>query len=503
MTKALHPARLLSLVALVAAMPAFSAERAAIVIGANKGGPTRSTLWFAERDAERIAHTFVELGEFDADKVKVLKQPTPQEVRAALAEADATLLRSRKEGQRTVLVVYFSGHAGAGALELASERLEFTELKRLVESSSADVKVAIVDACESGALTQVKGAKATSAIDFVVPTEDSARGVAYITSTAVGEVAQESAAIGGSFFTFHLETALRGAGDANGDGLVSLGEAFQYTSNRTISHTSTTDVGPQHPTYDFRMAGRGDVTLSDLRRAEATLVLKGASSVRWVVQQDKRLIAEASGAQALALPAGNYRVERRAGGDLFAGDVQLAKGQRLEVGELSKVTMVAARGKGGEDASTTVLGGVTAALPTLTGSAANLGGRLGVRQSLGAWGLRALAGYEAGSGTLASGAYSTQMVSLDGALLRRLVDSTVLLDAGLELGGQWTWQKLASGVAANASSGTLAATASFGVRAGPLVPQLSAWGGAKLLRVDDRLVVRPLISVALLVGVEL
>ncbi len=495
--------RLVLLSVALTAIAAQAAERAAVVIGANHGAPSRSTLWFAERDAERLARTFVELGDFDADKVQVLKQPSAKQVRDALATAEATLSQSRREGQRTVLVVYFSGHAGTGALELANERLEFTELKQLVEASNADVKVAIVDACESGALTQVKGAKATPAVDFVVPTEDSARGVAYITSTAVGEVAQESAAIGGSFFTFHLETALRGAGDANGDGLVSLGEAFQYTSNRTISHTSTTDVGPQHPTYDFKMAGRGDVTLSDLRRAEATLVLKGQSSERWLVQQNKRLIAETMGTQALALPSGTYRVERRSGGDLYAGELTLTKGQRLDVGELPKVSTVAARGKGGDDSSTMIEGGVLAGLPTLTGAALTMGGKLGVRQSLGLWGLRALAGYEGGTGTLAAGSYSTQAVSLDGAFLRRFVDGTVLAEAGLELGGQWTWQRLASGATVSASSGTLAATATFGVRAGPLVPQLTAWGGGKLVRVDDRLVVRPLVSIAFLVGVEL
>lgn len=495
--------RLLVLLAWVSGSVAFGAERVAVVIGANEGAPRRAKLWFAERDAERVARTFVELGDFDADKVQVLKQPNTAEVRAALAAAEVKLQKSRREGQRTVLVVYFSGHAANGALELGNERFEFHELKTLVEASAADVKVAIVDACESGVLTQVKGAKATSAIDFVVPTEDSARGVAYIASTAVGEAAQESAAIGGSFFTFHLDTALRGAGDANGDGLVSLAEAFQYTSSRTISGTSTTEMGPQHPTYDFRMAGRGDVTLSDLRRAEATLVLKGESSSTWLVQQNKRLVAEAPGGQALALPAGTYRVERRSGSDVFAGDVTLAVGQRLEVGTLPRVVALASRGKGGDEEHVQVMVGGAASLPLLSGSTAVLGARVGARVALGAWGVRLLIGYDGASGALATGAaWQTQAVDFSGAFLRRLIDALVVVDVGLEGGAQSTWQAL-PGTTLQAWSGTGAVTTTVGVRLGPVLPQVMAWGGAKVLRVDDVLRVRPLFGASLLLGVEL
>lgn len=496
--------RLLVLAVLVfASAEALAAERVAVVIGANVGAARRSKLWFAERDAERVARTFVELGDFDADKVQVLKQPAASEVRAALTTAEVKLQQSRREGQRTVLVVYFSGHAANGALELGEERFDFHELKALVEGSSADVKVAIVDACESGVLTQVKGAKATSAVDFVVPTEESARGVAYIASTAVGEAAQESAAIGGSFFTFHLDTALRGAGDANGDGLVSLAEAFQYTSSRTISGTSTTELGPQHPTYDFRMAGRGDVTLSDLRRAEATLVLRGGASSTWLVQQRQRLVAEAPGGQALALPAGTYRVERRTGGDVFAGDVTLATGQRVEVGELPKVVALAGRGKGGDEGRVELMAGGFVGAPMLTQSSALLGARVGARVGLGAWGVRLLVGYEGASGTARSGAaWQTQALDVTAAFVRRLVDSSVVFDVGLEAGAQSTWQAL-PGATLNAWSGAASATATFGVRLGPVIPQLMAFGGAHVLRIDDVLQARPRVGAGLLLGVEL
>ena len=65
------------------------------------------------------------------------------------------------------------------------------------------------------------------------------QGTAFVTSTAVGEAAQESASIGGSFFTHHLDIALRGAGDADGDGRITLAEAFRYTAARTLAGTAS------------------------------------------------------------------------------------------------------------------------------------------------------------------------------------------------------------------------------------------------------------------------
>src|ERR1700687_3453849 len=134
---------------------------------------------------------------------------------------------------------------------------------------------ASVEACDAGTLTQVKGARASPAVSFPLPGDDSVEGVAFVASTAAGESAQESAALGGSFFTHHLEVALRGAGDADGDGRVTLAEAFRYASGQTVSGTFGTQAGPQHPTYALRMSGRGDVVLAGLRGAGAHLILPG------------------------------------------------------------------------------------------------------------------------------------------------------------------------------------------------------------------------------------
>src|SRR5207302_1307787 len=106
------------------------------------------------------------------------------EVRAALEQAEAMVAQARRSGERALLVFYFSGHAGAGGLEMGDERLGYDEVRAFLTRSSADTKVGIVDACEAGELTQVKGARPAPAVDFALPTEDSVQGTALIASTA-------------------------------------------------------------------------------------------------------------------------------------------------------------------------------------------------------------------------------------------------------------------------------------------------------------------------------
>jgi len=174
---------------------ARAAARFAVVIGNNHGAAGRARLWFAEKDAERFASALRELGDFAPDRIVLLQGGTPSAVHEALAATEARIAAARSSGERALLVVYFSGHAGPQGLELGDQRIGYDELRKSVTSSAAEAKVAIVDACEAGALTQVKGATAAPALDFPLP-EDAVQGTAFLASTAVGESALESLCAG-------------------------------------------------------------------------------------------------------------------------------------------------------------------------------------------------------------------------------------------------------------------------------------------------------------------
>jgi hypothetical protein len=489
------------LAALVPAAGSASA-RFALVVGENRGAPDRPALWFAERDAERFSRTLTELGDFAPDDVRVLLGAPLARVREALAAVEARAAAARQRGEHPLLVFYFSGHADGRGMELGAERLSFAELRQLVSASSAEAKVAIVDACEAGLLTQVKGASADPAMDFPLPSDERVQGTAFVASTAVGEAAQESAVLGGSFFTHNLEVGLRGAADADGDGLVTLGEAFRYTSARTLSGTLATEVGAQHATYDFRMSGRGDVVLTDLRRASTRLVLPRDPGASYVLRGPDSLLAEVTGGAkpvTLALPAGHYRVERRGAAGPTAAELLLEQGATTSLPPLAPTRYELARSKGGPKPGLVFAGAGTFTLG-LPGFGAAPEAQLGVRKELGPIGLRLRLDY-AGKAVRdrVLGRYDLTYVGGALAALYPLNASRVLIEAGPELGYGYATQRLASSGRGFGSSVFFGgAAAMVTVPFGPVRLGADAGLGVQAFRLDGHGAARPAASLALL-----
>ncbi len=483
---------------LVAAAPAGAAQRFAVIAGNDEGGQGRARLWFAEKDADRIAEAVRELGDFAAANVIVLRGKSADDVRAAIASLNGRILQARAAGERTLLFFYYSGHAGAAGLELGDSRLRFDDLRALINSSAADTRVAVVDACDAGRLTQTKGATFANTVDFALPS-DQVEGTAFIASSAAGEAAQESAEIGGSFFTHHFELGLRGAADSDGDGQVTLAEAFRYTSVRTTSGTAATEAGPQHPTYDIRMSGRGDVVLADLRRAEATLRLPADARATFILRGPQNLLAEIPGSAeplALALPAGRYTVERRAPEGRASTELTLARADVIALPALSPTRYERARQKGGPAPLVAFAGaGVTTAPLPGFGIAPAL--RAGIRKELGELGLRIQAEVARKDVTDQALRYTYWSAAGAAALVLPLVDGPVFLEGGL-LAGYSVASQATVNAGTHTGGGPIAGAVLQGTtRMGPMRLGLDLQAEARFFRLDGSSVVRPGASLSL------
>ena len=123
-------------------------------------------------------------------------------------------------------------------MHLGTTRLDFTRLTSLVDQAGATLKVLVVDACRSGELTRVKGARPVQPFKIVSAERLKSEGNAIITSSAAGEDAQESDRLGGGIFSHHFMMGLRGAADRTGDRTVSLSEAYRYAYDQTLRTTS-------------------------------------------------------------------------------------------------------------------------------------------------------------------------------------------------------------------------------------------------------------------------
>lgn len=292
-------------------------NRYVVAVSANYGGQGRPVLRYAESDAKSFAKVLGEMGGVQAGNVILVKEPGVAALQKQLDGLDAKIAQGKNAAGRNEVLFYYSGHADEKGLRLGNEVYAWKELRKRIDAMSADVKIAVIDACGSGAITRLKGGVAVPA--FMVDQSSDMKGYAFITSSTQDESSQESDKLRGSFFTHSLVSGLRGAGDLSGDGKVTLSEAYQFAFNETLQRTEKTMGGAQHPSRDMNLAGTGDVVMTDLRSTSAGLELDEDVDGRLFIRDaNGELVAElykkAGRAMSLGFPAGKYsvRLERPA-----------------------------------------------------------------------------------------------------------------------------------------------------------------------------------------------
>ena len=312
-------------------------RRFALVVGNNVGEPPSEDLRYAEDDARKVASVLIELGGYRREDVRVLAGATAKQARASLAALERSVAAASRQNQHATLLVYYSGHARDGILRMRGSRLPLLELRRRLSRSAADVRIGIVDACEAGALTRlkgrVKGGRRGPSFLFEPDDRAPAQGLILISSSAADEASQESDELGGSFFTHYLTSGLRGDADESGEGRVTLGEIYAYAYHQTVSVTAGTRSGPQHPTYRFDLEGQADVVLTDVSQGRSGVVFAAPLRGRYLLfDRDRSLVAaeidkREGKTRRLALPAGRYVVKKRLDDHLLTENFRLPDGE--------------------------------------------------------------------------------------------------------------------------------------------------------------------------------
>lgn len=310
-------------------------RRLALLVGANNGGATRPALRYAAGDARAVGRVLEDMGGVLPGDGRYLMDPDRagllEAIRSLAAEADL----ARQASRRVEVLFYFSGHSDEEALFLGEERVLYTELRDLVTALNADVRIAILDSCASGALTLPKGV--IKRAPFLLDTAYDMKGTAFMASSSAGEAAQESGRLGRSFFTHNLVSGMRGAADMNLDGRVTLNEAYQFAFDGTLTQTERTMAGAQHPTRHIQMSGTGDVVITELRKSAAVLVLEaGFAGQVFIHDAAGALLVELNKADgrevAIGLDVGGYRVFAVGGSGALETEFSLGEGQSLVVG---------------------------------------------------------------------------------------------------------------------------------------------------------------------------
>ncbi|MFL5320530.1 MAG: caspase domain-containing protein [Myxococcaceae bacterium] len=312
---------------------AQNVRRFAVIAGNDEGGNGTRPLLYAQDDARKIYDILNRVGGVPTEDSELVLNGSAEDFLKALADTERKIVEAQKNGERTALFVYYSGHAKDGALRLGGSSVPFDALKARLSAAPADIKVGIFDSCRSGELTRSKGARRAPAFEIETAKNEATKGLVILTSSSSDEDSQESDQIAGSYFSHHLASGLLGDADRSGDGRVTLSEAYAYAYDRTVADTAASAAGPQHPTFSYDLAGNGDLVMTDVATHKEGLVLaKWAPEGAWFLVDPRGfVVAEIwkpkDVERRIAVAAGDYRVKRRLADRLRIGEVTVAGGK--------------------------------------------------------------------------------------------------------------------------------------------------------------------------------
>jgi|GEM_PF-1312567 hypothetical protein len=310
---------------LCAAVHGAFAERYALLVGNGAApGPSFAALKYVKNDCASLRAILTDFCGFSPRHVTVLYDRPPADLEKAFAEMAGGLAGSAGN----LFFFYYSGHADASSIKMASGDFPLEKIKESLASFPADIRIGVFDACQSGSFTRIKGGSLSE--PFLFRDDGKAKGQVILCSSSINENAQESDLLGNSVFTFHFVNALRGSADMAGDGRITLNEAYQYAYNHTVSSTAGSAGGVQHPSYQFRIQGEGDIVLADLNvRTQGILLTSGIEGDVTILSDKDAVVADLTKkrgtAVMIALAPGAYTVMNEQGGLRFRASAAVAE----------------------------------------------------------------------------------------------------------------------------------------------------------------------------------
>jgi len=153
-------------------------------------------------------------------------------------------------GPEDVLLIAFSGHgmqaegvsylcpAEADVGDPAGTMLAVDTIYKQLEDCRAAMKLVIVDACRND--PRPAGRKSATAKEdgrkLAMALEQTPQGIRYLASCGPGQISWEDADLQHGVFMYYLLEGLRGKADTSRNGMVSLGELYDYVSGNVKLH---------------------------------------------------------------------------------------------------------------------------------------------------------------------------------------------------------------------------------------------------------------------------
>ena len=425
------------------------AEPIRILVAAShaRGEPGELPLQHAAADVDHVERVLTSLGDFRPENVIRLTDPSAADLDAALDRARA--LASTHPAGEVTLLFYFSGHGDRDRIHLGAQSVAMSDLADRVRRVPASLRVLVTDACRNYA-THSKGITTEPGFAVAGSTSNPADGAVWLFASGEGEPAQESDELRGALFTHYWVSGLRGAGDVNGDGRVTLAESYDFAYSQTHFRSARGSGVLQHPAAVFDLREAAPIVLTRTFAAGTTVTFPRAADAHYLVYAlgSKTVLGEVwsrvDREVSFGLPPGRYLIQRRGGGGSAGTEVTLSSGESraLHASDFRAVPEEQLAAKGGE----------VVLRPNELGVELGVGasrlssfGELGAVRYARAWERWALsAGLTGGVGTQKTSAENVTLdsVGVDAVLERRWRLGPLAFGAGLGGEADVVWQKV-------------------------------------------------------------
>ncbi len=254
--------------------PPFKAETKAfaLIVGVSEyeNLSEKEQLRYADNDAQEMYNFLVsDKGGFQPQNVTLLlnEEATKSQV---LEEIDKL---GEKSGPDSLALIYFAGHGVVSKsrkayllpydttrYKLMDTAIKMADIKDAIQNLRARSVVIMSDACKAGAINDLMGGDAdwsstTNPSTDVFPEPASRRDQTSFIFTAASptQSSVEKAEYKHGLFTYYMLEALNGRGDADGDGLVTSMELYNYVTKKIreeVVQVKVKQVPEYNPSYD-------------------------------------------------------------------------------------------------------------------------------------------------------------------------------------------------------------------------------------------------------------
>lgn len=249
-------------------------------IGRDSDGQQHTSLDHAEREAEQLKNSLVNLAKFDPSpkRTRLIQRATRLGIESEIKSLARQIEEDRERfgNVESFFFFYYTGHGLEERLLLSDGPFRTHDLIELFKTVDADFSVHIFDACYSGSLYEKlteRGISPTPGLNMIpqLPDEDlPAKGSIWYVSSGAGQASYEDDQLGGVFTHYFIEALKKAPKQGPG---ITLDRIWEYAQSHTVAYTTAHRRAQRPEKFVSNLQSNAPIYFSFPESRSATLLL--------------------------------------------------------------------------------------------------------------------------------------------------------------------------------------------------------------------------------------